>query len=143
MITPQVLKATRLFLRVGSYSKMAEVLGVSTNTYMNWELGRRQIPLWVQNFLIALVKNVEIIEIGMVARHYVSEFLKEPKVAARMYEYYPHFNLEHVVNFPMFDFMFETLSAVPFTNIKGRLDDFLAGKETMHPTQMRAELEKL
>ena len=142
-ITPEVLKATRIFLKAESHRDMAEILGVSTNTYVNWELGRRPIPLWVEHFLICLVKNVEIIEVMMVVRNYVSGFLKEPKVAERLYEYYPHFNLEHVINFPILDFMFKTLSAVPYSNIQGRLEDFLAGKEVKHSTKMRTELEKL
>ncbi len=140
-ITPETLKEIRLFLRVQSLREMADLLGVSLNTYTNWELGRRPIPLWLQKFLTVIVKNVEMIEVGMVVRNYVGKFLKEPKVAERLREYYPRFNLEHVVNFPMLDFLFKTFSAIPFSNIEGRLEDFLAGKLIQHPTKMREILE--
>jgi len=140
-ITPQVLKEVRSFLKIESLKDMADFIGVSLNTYKNWELGRRPIPLWLQNFLTVVIKNVEIIEVGMVVRHYIAMFFKEPKVAERMREYYPHFDMEHIINFPMLDFLFQTFSAVPYSKIEGRLEDFLAGKFVEHTSLLRKKLE--
>jgi len=141
-IPPELLRTTRNFLRIETPKKMAELLGVSPNTYSNWEAGRRPIPPWVRNTLVVLVKNVEIIEILMILRNYFSMMLREPLLVEKLQEYYPHFELDHMVHFPLLDFMFKTLSGVPFSNIEGRLEDFLQDKLAIHPTKMRRLLEQ-
>lgn len=124
-VTPEVLKKAREFLMIDSAKAMADLLGVSHNTYLNWESGRNPVPLIVERLLGALAKNLTLVESLAATRYYTVQALRTFKAENRVKEFYPRFDLDHAMSFPVMEFLLETLSELPFDKVGKRLNDFL------------------
>ena len=140
-LSPEILKEVRVFLGAKSVKDMADMLGVSVNTYANWENGKRPIPLMLEKHLIALVKNMEFVETMVFMKNYIMMVLNTAEVAEKMRQFYPFFDLERVMEFPVMDFMFHVFSAVPIDHMQKRLEELAEGKMVVSPFRMRKILE--
>ena len=141
-LTPEVLKKVRDYLGVKSVKEMADMLGVSMNTYMNWETGKRPIPLMAEKLVAALVKNVEIVETMMFIEHYMKTALRAPDIAERLRDFYPFFDIEQVINRPIAEFVYSRLAAVPLEHLRGRIQRLHEGKEVLSPWRMKKILDE-
>ena len=136
-LKPEVLKGVREYLGVKSVKDMADMLGVSLNTYLSWEAGKRPIPLIAEKLVSALVKNVEIVETMMFIEHYMKMALRAPDIAERLRAFYPHFDIEQVTTRPIAEFVYSTLAAVPLEHVRGRIQELHEGNHVTSPWRMK------